>query len=102
FNDALALEVSIGSGDRVGINDEVFGHLTNTGELLAGSYSACFDGMLHLFDELEIQWNSRSGIQPQNHKSVYSVSTVYTRHLKFQYRNTRECERITQACTYEH
>ena len=55
----FALQVSIGANDRVGVDQQVFRHLANAGELLAGPDGTSLDRVFQVFDELKVQRRTR-------------------------------------------
>jgi hypothetical protein len=59
FENPFALQVSIGANHGVWVDQQVFRHLANAGELLASPDGAGLNRVLQVFDELKIQRRTR-------------------------------------------
>ena len=58
LDDAFVLEFPVRLGHCVGIDDKPLGEWPNTRQLLAGSEDTRFDGVLHLLDQLQVDWHA--------------------------------------------
>jgi hypothetical protein len=67
FDDAFMLELAVGFGDGIWVDDERFGHLSDARQLIARAESAGFDGVFHLLHELEVDGNAGAVVESADH-----------------------------------
>src|SRR5260221_8786324 len=67
LDDALVLELAVRLGDRVRIDDELFGERTDAGQLFAGAERPGFDAVLHLLHELKGDGHAGRRIRSKQH-----------------------------------
>src|SRR4029453_4810357 len=73
----FALQVAIGANHGVGVDQQVFGHFANAGELLPGPDRPRLNGVLQVFDELKIQRRTRQRVEAQRGQ-LCALSIQYT------------------------
>ena len=62
LDDAFVLEFPVRLRDSVRIDDEPLGERPDTRQLLARSQGTCFNGVLHLLDQLQVDRDAGGGI----------------------------------------
>ena len=67
LDDAIMFEVAVRLRHRVGVDHEVLGHAPDRRKLIAGSEGADIDGVLHLFDQLEIHGHAGGWIRAKQY-----------------------------------
>ncbi len=66
FNDAFALEISIGAGDGIGVDGKVERELLYGRQLLAGCEEPERDRTFDLLDDLQVDRDAATGIDGKN------------------------------------
>jgi hypothetical protein len=70
FDDAVVFELAVGLGDGVGIDHQLLGERTDAGQLVAGAERAGFDGVLHLFHQLQVDGDAGGRIGAEHRHRV--------------------------------
>ena len=70
LDDALALELGVGLGDRVAIDAQLFGERPDRGQRVARLDGARCRGGLHLVDDLQVDRLAGLEVQEQAHDTV--------------------------------
>ena len=78
LDDALAFEVAIGPNYGVRVDQQVLGHLSHAGKLLAGLDRTSGNRVLQVLDELHVERGAERRVQVQM-RQLYALSIQYTR-----------------------
>jgi len=68
---SVAFELGVGAIHRVGIDRQIHGHLTDGGQLIAGSQFTERDGMQDLLPELEVDGNTAGRVEVEQCSRLY-------------------------------